>query len=33
LSFGRQAGAGLTIVVVVIASALVLYAGGGSFMR
>ena len=33
LSFGRQAGAALTITVVIIASALVLYAGGGSFMR
>ncbi len=33
LSFGRQAGAGLTIVVMVLASALVLYAGAGTFMR
>jgi uncharacterized membrane protein YecN with MAPEG domain len=33
LSFGRQAGAGLTILVVAVASLLVLYAGAGTFMR
>ena len=33
LSFGRQAGATLTVLVVVVASALVLYSGAGSFMR
>lgn len=33
LSFGRQAGATLTVIVVVVASVLILYAGYGTFMR
>jgi len=33
LSFGRQAGATLTVIVVVVASALILYSGADSFMR
>jgi len=33
LSFGRQVGASLTILVVVVASVLILYSGAGTFMR